>query len=65
MGYHSESKSWEEIREIFREVQSANVARVESFDKANWLDPELRVVKSPIIPFMLWTGRNSDEARAA
>ena len=30
MGYHSEPKTPEEIREIFREVQAANVARAES-----------------------------------
>ena len=30
MGYHSEPKTPEEIREIFREVQAAKVARAES-----------------------------------
>ena len=65
MGYHSEPKTPEEIREIFREIQAANVARAESFDKARRPDPELHIVKSPVIPFMLWTARNSDEAQAA
>jgi hypothetical protein len=65
MGYHSEPKTPEEIREIFREVQAAKVARAESSDGANSLDPELHIMISRNIEFKLWTGRHLDEAQAA
>jgi hypothetical protein len=65
MGYHSEPKTPEEIREIFREVQAAKIARAEFSAEASRLDRELRVMKSRSAPFKFWTGRNSDEAQAA
>jgi hypothetical protein len=46
MGYHSEPKTPEEIREIFREVQAANVARAESSHEASRLDGELHITIS-------------------
>jgi hypothetical protein len=46
MGYHSEPKTPEEIREIFREVQAANVARAESSHEASRLDRELHITIS-------------------
>ena len=67
MGYHSEPKTPEEIREIFREVQAAKVARAESSHEASRPDPELHinVTISRNIPFKSWTGRYFDEAQAA
>ncbi len=65
MGYHSEPKTPEEIREIFREVQAANVARAESSDEASRLDQELHIMISRNNPFKFWTGRYFDEAQAA
>jgi hypothetical protein len=46
MGYHSEPKTPEEIREIFREVQAAKVARAESSPDASRLDRELHITIS-------------------
>ena len=43
MGYHSEPKTPEEIREIFREVLAAKVARAESSHEASRLDRELHI----------------------
>ena len=65
MGYHSEPKTPEEIREIFREVQAAKVARAESTDEASMLDRELHIMISRNIPFKSWTGRYFDEVQAA
>src|SRR5271165_3870917 len=65
MGYHSEPKTPEEIREIFREVQAAKVARAESSHEKSRLDRELHITISPNIPFKSWTGRYFDEAQAA
>ena len=65
MGYHSEPKTPEEIREIFREVQAANVARAESSDKASGLDREPQIMISRNNPFKFWAGRYFDEAQAA
>jgi hypothetical protein len=65
MGYHSEPKTPEEIREIFREVQAAKVARAESSDRAIRLERELHIMISRNIPFEFWTGRHFDEAQAA
>jgi hypothetical protein len=65
MGYHSEPKTPEEIREIFREVQAAKVARIESSDGANRLDRELHIMISRNIPFKIWNGHWFDEAEAA
>ncbi len=65
MGYHAEPKTPEEIREIFREVQAAKIARAESSDEASRLDRELHIMKSRTAPFKFWTGRNFDEAQAA
>jgi hypothetical protein len=65
MGYHSEPKTPEEIREIFREVQAANVARSEFSDQASGLDPELQSRISRNTPFKLWTKHYFAEAQAA
>ncbi len=65
MGYHSEPKTAEEIREIFREVQAAKVARAESSHEASRLDRELHITISRNIPFKSWTGRYFDETQAA
>lgn len=65
MGYHSEPKTPEEIREIFWEVQAANVARAESTDAASRLDRELHIMIPRNIPFKSWTGRYFDEVQAA
>ncbi len=65
MGYHSEPKTPEEIREIFREVLAAKVARAESSDRASRLDRELHIMISRNDPFKFWTGRYFDEAQAA
>jgi hypothetical protein len=46
VGYHSEPKTPEEIREIFREVQAAKVARAESSHEASRLDRELQITIS-------------------
>ena len=43
MGYHSEPKTPEEIRDIFREIQAAKVARAESSHEACRLDRELHI----------------------
>jgi hypothetical protein len=51
LGYRSESKTPEEIREIFREVQAAKVARAELSDEASRLDRELHIMKSRNAPF--------------
>jgi hypothetical protein len=65
MGYHSEPKTPEEIREIFREVQAAKIARAESTDEASRLNRELHIMISRNIPSKSWTGRYFDEAQAA
>jgi hypothetical protein len=65
MGYHSEPKTPEEIREIFREVLAAKVARAESSDQGSRLDRELHIMISRNDPFKFWTGRHFDEAQAA
>jgi hypothetical protein len=65
MGYHSEPKTPEEIREIFRKVLAAKVARAEFSDEASRLDRELHVMKSRSAPFKFWTRRHFDEAQAA
>lgn len=65
MGYHSEPKTPEEIREIFREVLAAKVARAESSDQASRLDRELHIMISRNDPFKFWTKRYFDEAQAA
>ena len=64
MGYHSEPKTPEEIREIFRKVQAAKSARAEFSDEANRLDRELRTMRSRNAPFKFWTGRYFDKAQA-
>jgi hypothetical protein len=46
MGYHSELKTPDEIREIFREVQAAKVARAESSHEACRFDRELHITIS-------------------
>jgi hypothetical protein len=46
MGYHSEPKTPEEIREIFREVQAAKVARAESSHETSRVDRELQITIS-------------------
>jgi len=65
MGYHSEAKTPDEIREIFREVQAAKIAHAESFEGTSRLDRELQTTISRIIPFGLWTRRQFVEAKAA
>jgi hypothetical protein len=65
MGHHSEPKSAEEIRNIFREVQVANVARAESSDKASRLNWELHVIKSRNASIRLWIGCYFNETKAA
>jgi len=65
MGYHSEPKTPEEIREVFRKVLAANVARAESSHKADRLDRESHIAISRTIPFMSWTGRAFDKSPAA
>ena len=65
MGYHAATKTPEEIREIFRELQAAKVARDEFSDEASRLDRELHITISRNIPFKFWTGRNLDEVQAA
>jgi hypothetical protein len=65
MGYHSEPKTPEEIREIFREVQAAKIARAESSHGASRLDRELHIMISRNIQFKFWTGHCFDEAKAA
>jgi hypothetical protein len=65
MGYHSEPKTPEEIREIFREVQAAKIARAEFTDEARRLDRELHIMKSRNSPFKFLTRRHFHEARAA
>jgi hypothetical protein len=65
MGYHSEPKTPEAIREIFREVQAAKVALAESSHQASRLDRELHISISRNIPFRPWPGRYFDEAQAA
>ena len=65
MGYHSEPKTPEEIREIFREVQAANVARAQSSHEASRLDRGIHNTISRNIPFKSWIGRYFDETQAA
>jgi hypothetical protein len=65
MGYHSEPKTPAEIREVFREVQAANIARAEFSGAASRRDRELPIMKSRNVPFRFWTGRFFDEAQAA
>jgi len=55
MGYRSEPKTAEEIREIFREVRAAKVARAESSHEASRLDRELHFTIFRNIPFKSWT----------
>jgi hypothetical protein len=65
MGYHSEPKTPEEIREIFREAQAAKVVRAEFFDEASRVDRELHIMKPRNAPFKFWTRHYFDEAQAA
>jgi hypothetical protein len=65
MGYHSEPKTPKEIREIFREIQAAKVARAESLHEASRPAPEPHFTISGNTPFKPGTGRYLDEAKAA
>jgi len=65
MGYHSEPKTPEEIREIFREVQAAKIARAESSGETSSLDREPAITINRNIPFKFWKGWYFDEVQAA
>jgi hypothetical protein len=65
MGYHSEPKTPEEIREIFREVLAAKVASAESSDQARRPDRELHIVKPRNSSFKFWSRRYFAKAQAA
>jgi hypothetical protein len=65
MGYHSETKTPEEIREIFRELQAARVARAESSQEAGRLDRELHITISRNIPFKSLTNLYFNGTQAA
>jgi len=64
MGYHSEPKTPEEIREIFREALAAKIARAEFSEESSRLDQELHIMKSRNV-LKFWTRRYFDQAQAA